>query len=436
MREKELRIALVCFGGVSLAVYMHGITKEILKLARASSALHAITDRGKRRRRALLRRARRARSRIRHRGRLFRSAARHRPHRRAARHRRYHCGRLGRRHQWHHAGARAQPRSADGPLARPMAGERRRHRAAGARSAGRAAGANGFSGRSSGRPRLQPAAGPSATARCAKAVAVHAVALVQAAVRRIEDGGLHVRRAHRDGRAAQRAGVAAAVRPGARPVRDGDGFLRLPAADADPRSAGHPRARAPSRASFQVSAPCRAARSRAISSCDNAPALAFAARATSSIPGAFPPARILEMDALVRARGVDWPGRAEFIASNFEPYDQANVDVASVPFIDGSVFNSRPFREAITAIQGRPALSRGRSQAGLHRSQSGACGHAGAPRHSGLLHHAQGRAVGHSAGRAGDRRIGLDRAPQRAGAPIARHHRQRAAAYQPAGRRT
>ena len=38
MREKELRIALVCFGGVSLAVYMHGISKEILKLVRASSA--------------------------------------------------------------------------------------------------------------------------------------------------------------------------------------------------------------------------------------------------------------------------------------------------------------------------------------------------------------------------------------------------------------
>ncbi|MBV8754981.1 MAG: patatin-like protein, partial [Hyphomicrobiales bacterium] len=45
MREKELRIALVCFGGVSLAVYMHGISKEILKLVRASAALHAITDR-------------------------------------------------------------------------------------------------------------------------------------------------------------------------------------------------------------------------------------------------------------------------------------------------------------------------------------------------------------------------------------------------------
>src|SRR6266567_5252009 len=48
LREKELRIALVCFGGVSLAVYMHGISKEILKLVRASSALHAISNRGKR----------------------------------------------------------------------------------------------------------------------------------------------------------------------------------------------------------------------------------------------------------------------------------------------------------------------------------------------------------------------------------------------------
>ena len=48
MREKELRIALVCFGGVSLAVYMHGISKEVLKLVRASSALHGIADRSRR----------------------------------------------------------------------------------------------------------------------------------------------------------------------------------------------------------------------------------------------------------------------------------------------------------------------------------------------------------------------------------------------------
>jgi patatin-related protein len=41
MREKELRLALVCYGGISLAVYMHGITKEIWKLLRASRAFHA-----------------------------------------------------------------------------------------------------------------------------------------------------------------------------------------------------------------------------------------------------------------------------------------------------------------------------------------------------------------------------------------------------------
>ena len=41
MRQKELRIALVCYGGVSLAVYMHGVTKEIWKLAQASRAVHA-----------------------------------------------------------------------------------------------------------------------------------------------------------------------------------------------------------------------------------------------------------------------------------------------------------------------------------------------------------------------------------------------------------
>jgi len=88
---------------------------------------------------------------------------------------------------------------------------------------------------------------------------------------------------------------------------------------------------------------------------ENAPALAFAARATSSVPGAFPPARIIEMDQLVRARSGVWPRRSEFISDNFEQYARMNVDVASVPFIDGSVLNSRPFREAITAIRGRPA---------------------------------------------------------------------------------
>ncbi|WP_033075282.1 patatin-like protein [Sphingopyxis sp. MWB1] len=40
MREKELRFALVCYGGISLAVYMHGVTKEVWRLATASRAFH------------------------------------------------------------------------------------------------------------------------------------------------------------------------------------------------------------------------------------------------------------------------------------------------------------------------------------------------------------------------------------------------------------
>jgi patatin-related protein len=87
----------------------------------------------------------------------------------------------------------------------------------------------------------------------------------------------------------------------------------------------------------------------------NVAALAFAARATSSIPGAWPPAQILEVDQLLRARAAAWPRRAAFIATNFEQYAGINVDAASVPFVDGSVLNSRPFREAIAAIRGRPA---------------------------------------------------------------------------------
>ncbi|MEQ9002997.1 MAG: patatin-like protein [Pseudomonadales bacterium] len=40
MAKKELRLALVIYGGASLAVYMHGVTKELLKLVRASKVLH------------------------------------------------------------------------------------------------------------------------------------------------------------------------------------------------------------------------------------------------------------------------------------------------------------------------------------------------------------------------------------------------------------
>jgi patatin-related protein len=87
----------------------------------------------------------------------------------------------------------------------------------------------------------------------------------------------------------------------------------------------------------------------------NAPALAFAARATSSFPGAFPPAQIREMDALVERRGAAWPDRVQFIERNFAAHVQAEIDPTTASFIDGSVLNNRPFHEAIAAIHGRPA---------------------------------------------------------------------------------
>ena len=107
---------------------------------------------------------------------------------------------------------------------------------------------------------------------------------------------------------------------------------------------------------------------------DNAPALAFAARATSSFPGAFPPARIVEMDEVVAQRLGSWPRRAEFIAKEFPEHLQAGIDPATASFIDGSVLNNRPFQQAISAIHGRPAYRAGRPPAGLHRSAPGAAG--------------------------------------------------------------
>jgi patatin-related protein len=43
---KELRLALVCYGGSSLAVYMHGVTKELHRLVKGSALLEAASDEG------------------------------------------------------------------------------------------------------------------------------------------------------------------------------------------------------------------------------------------------------------------------------------------------------------------------------------------------------------------------------------------------------
>jgi patatin-related protein len=88
---------------------------------------------------------------------------------------------------------------------------------------------------------------------------------------------------------------------------------------------------------------------------DNTAALAFAARATSAYPGAFPPAQIGEVDRVVGDAGGAWPRRPEFLAKNFRPYAQAGLDPLATSFIDGSVLNNKPFAEALQAIRNRPA---------------------------------------------------------------------------------
>lgn len=45
MKQIEIRLAVVLYGGVSLAVYIHGVTRELLNLIRASKQFHAARSR-------------------------------------------------------------------------------------------------------------------------------------------------------------------------------------------------------------------------------------------------------------------------------------------------------------------------------------------------------------------------------------------------------
>ena len=83
--------------------------------------------------------------------------------------------------------------------------------------------------------------------------------------------------------------------------------------------------------------------------------LAFAARATASFPGAFPPARIGEIDAVIAERRAPWPGRAAFLARIFPRRAMAGLPFDNATLIDGSVLNNRPFGPAIEALRHRPA---------------------------------------------------------------------------------
>ena len=107
---------------------------------------------------------------------------------------------------------------------------------------------------------------------------------------------------------------------------------------------------------------------------DNAPGLAFAARATSSFPGAFPPARIVEMDEVVAQRQGELAAARRVHRQELSrtPARRHRPGHGLVPRRLGA---QQPAVPAGDLGDPRPAgLSRGRSPAGLYRSASGAAG--------------------------------------------------------------
>lgn len=79
--------------------------------------------------------------------------------------------------------------------------------------------------------------------------------------------------------------------------------------------------------------------------------LTLAARATASFPGAFPPLRIAEIDT---ACGADWDSRGRFL-QRIMPTHVERGTVDHVALVDGSVLNNAPFEGAIKALSVRPA---------------------------------------------------------------------------------
>ncbi|MDK2761759.1 MAG: patatin-like protein [Sphingopyxis sp.] len=87
---------------------------------------------------------------------------------------------------------------------------------------------------------------------------------------------------------------------------------------------------------------------------DDVPGLAAAARATASFPGAFPPFTLRELDRVLETRQIAWPGRDAFLHAQLPPAG-ADGDAADRVLIDGSVLANAPFRPAIAALKQRPA---------------------------------------------------------------------------------
>ncbi|MEM1231433.1 MAG: patatin-like protein [Pseudomonadota bacterium] len=91
----------------------------------------------------------------------------------------------------------------------------------------------------------------------------------------------------------------------------------------------------------------------------NTPALAWAARASSSFTGAFPPFRHRELMAVLEERSQSWPGENRFLQDKL--FDRggnpasAHFDPRSRAWVDGGIVNNKPFAAVLEALAHRPA---------------------------------------------------------------------------------
>lgn len=82
--------------------------------------------------------------------------------------------------------------------------------------------------------------------------------------------------------------------------------------------------------------------------------LTFAARSTASFPAAFPPLTVAEIDLLAQQRNEDWTDRESFLA-RVMPAHLRQGDVDRVSLVDGSILVNAPFGQAMAALPSRPA---------------------------------------------------------------------------------
>ena len=87
---------------------------------------------------------------------------------------------------------------------------------------------------------------------------------------------------------------------------------------------------------------------------DQSLGLVFAARATASFPGAFPPFNVAELDKVLAEQGREWPERDSFL-TRMIPKQKSPQLAEKTVLIDGSVLANAPFRPAIEALRDRPA---------------------------------------------------------------------------------